>query len=64
MHLAGRHVRDVWLDDRHLYWAGEQHGSGARPRGPRPRHGIRMGFKARQEVALFGEAAVNTGRVM
>ncbi len=63
MHLAGRRDRDVWLSDRHLYGAGEQHGSGARPAVLKPRHGIMRCFKARQEAALFGEAAVNTGRV-
>lgn len=64
MHFAGRRDRDAWLGDRHLYKAGERRGSGGWPRALKPRHGIRRCFKARQEVALFGEAAVNTGRVM
>ena len=64
MHLAGRRDGDVWLSDRHLYRAGEQHGSGAGPTVQKPRHGIRRCFKARQEAALFVEAAVNTGRAM
>lgn len=64
MHLAGRRDRDAWLSDRHLYRADEQHDSEARPTVPKPRHGIRRCFKARQEAALFVEAAVNTGRAM
>lgn len=64
MHLAGRRDRDVWLCDRHLYRAGEQHGYGAGPTVLKPRHGIRRCFKTKQEAALSGEAAVNTGRAM
>lgn len=36
MLLAGRRDEDVWLGDRHLYGAGEQHGSRSRPTVLRP----------------------------
>lgn len=61
MHLAGRRDREVWINDGHLYRSGEQRGRGTPAKRRWKLARDQQVFKARQEAALFGEAAVNTG---
>lgn len=54
MHMAGRRDRDVWLRDRHLYRAGEQHGSGPRPTVLKPGMGSGGASKPDKRLLCFG----------
>lgn len=54
MHMAGRHDRDVWLSDRHLYRAGEQHGSGPQPKVLKPGAGSGGASKPDKRLLCFG----------